>query len=133
MKTAQTPTLYVIDDDQDDFMLLSDLLKQKWSNIQLTHFNSPSDFLKDLPITTLPDLIVLDINMPMVSGFGVIRYLKHTEKWKDIPVVFLSTASDKDQIQKAKNLGAYEYFVKPSTLEQWQAVIDKLELMGLLI
>jgi CheY-like chemotaxis protein len=128
---TQSPSIYVIDDDADDFMILSDLILEKWQ-INMQHFELPSDFLNNVKSLPLPDLIVLDINMPVVSGFGVIRFLKQTEKWKDIPVVFLSTASDDEQIRKAKSLGAYEYFVKPSTIEQWQAVIHKLELMDLL-
>ena len=59
-----------------------------------------------------PDLIVLDLIMPKVSGFEVLETISLSPQLNKIPVVVLSNLGQDDDIQKAKSLGAAEYFVK---------------------
>ena len=60
-----------------------------------------------------PDAIILDIMMPEVSGFEVLRMLKDDEGTRDIPVIILSVRSFEEDIQKAMSLGAERYMTKP--------------------
>ncbi len=60
-----------------------------------------------------PDLIILDIMMPEVSGFDVLRMLKSDPDTKDIPVIVLTVRNMKDDIDKAMQLGAESYMTKP--------------------
>jgi DNA-binding response OmpR family regulator len=62
-----------------------------------------------------PDLILLDVNMPHVDGYEAIRRLKIDERYSDIPVVFLTSKSDKLSVRKGFNLGAADYVAKPFT------------------
>lgn len=59
-----------------------------------------------------PDIVLLDIIMPKVDGFGVLKMLKEDEKLKDIPVILLTNLGQDDDIKKGKQLGAADYFVK---------------------
>jgi two-component system, sensor histidine kinase and response regulator len=61
----------------------------------------------------LPDLILLDLLMPGMGGCEVCRQLKANPDWKDIPVIFLSAADDKDLIVRALDSGGVDYITKP--------------------
>lgn len=62
---------------------------------------------------TVPDLILLDIDMPDMNGFEVVSRLKTSPKFKDIPVIFLTGQSDQDDELEGLNLGAVDYIRKP--------------------
>lgn len=59
-----------------------------------------------------PDLILLDLNLPEMSGFEVLEQLKNTENTKDISVVVLTNYSQKDHIDRCLDLGADDYLIK---------------------
>jgi two-component system sensor histidine kinase/response regulator len=61
----------------------------------------------------VPDLILLDLLMPEMDGYEVCRRLRENEDWKDIPVIFLSAADDKDFIVRALESGGVDYITKP--------------------
>jgi two-component system sensor histidine kinase/response regulator len=61
----------------------------------------------------VPDLILLDMLMPVMGGCEVCRQLKESPDWKDIPVIFLSAADDKDLIVRALDSGGVDYITKP--------------------
>jgi len=60
-----------------------------------------------------PDLIILDIMMPELDGFDVLRMLKGDEETQDIPVIILSARNRREDMDKAKRLGADIYLTKP--------------------
>ncbi len=60
-----------------------------------------------------PDLILLDVRMPKVTGFQACEILKSNPDTKDIPIVFLSAYANKDEIRQGLALGADEYLTKP--------------------
>lgn len=69
-----------------------------------------------------PDLIVLDLNMPRVDGFSVLVQLKSMPEYKSVPVVVLTTSTWQTDINRAYQLGAFKYFSKPSTWEDYIAL-----------
>ncbi|MBD2459809.1 response regulator [Oscillatoria sp. FACHB-1407] len=66
--------------------------------------------------TLLPDLIICDVVMPKLDGFGVLQALRCNPKTASIPIVFLSAKADNADIRKAIDLGVDEYLVKPFTI-----------------
>jgi len=60
-----------------------------------------------------PDLILLDIDMPGMSGFDVIKAMKENPRYKDIPVVFLTAKDDESDTEEGLRLGAVDYITKP--------------------
>lgn len=62
-----------------------------------------------------PDLVLLDLLLPKMNGFDVLKNLKSNSKLKDIPVIVLSNLGDQTDIERAKNLGALDYYVKANT------------------
>jgi DNA-binding response OmpR family regulator len=65
-----------------------------------------------------PDLILLDVRMPRMTGYEVCRALKATDKVKDIPVVFLSAKGQQAEMDTGLDAGAYDYILKPFAPDQ---------------
>ncbi len=65
-----------------------------------------------------PDLMILDINMPEVSGLDLIEFLRRRPEWKDMPIIMLSSEAADTMVDKALRLGADTYVLKPATLEE---------------
>jgi len=73
-----------------------------------------------------PDLILLDINMPKLDGFGVLQVLKSEVDLKAIPVVILSASKNDDDVSRSYNLGANSFIQKPVEYEEFVKVVDGL-------
>jgi len=106
-KTKQT--ILVIDDAKESIIILNHLLKDKVDVIFTTNgedglFKAKAD---------LPDLILLDISMPEMNGFDVLKKLKEDPKTQDIPVIFLTGIQDSYYEEKGLTLGAVDYITKP--------------------
>ena len=65
-----------------------------------------------------PDLILMDVRMPRMTGYDACRILKNNPKMKDIPVVFLSAKGQESEIQTGLEVGAEEYLLKPFAPDQ---------------
>ena len=74
-----------------------------------------------------PDLIVLDINMPEVSGIDMLEFLRMRSDLRTIPVVMLSSETTDIQVDEAMNLGADAFVFKPVTIEELENAIAKAE------
>jgi CheY-like chemotaxis protein len=72
-----------------------------------------------------PDLIITDINMPNLDGFGMIRELRATEQFAGIPIIAL-TAYGEEQLVKARQAGANEAITKPMKLEELVELVNSL-------
>jgi len=67
----------------------------------------------EMAIQDPPDLIILDVRMPRMTGYEVLERIKEKEKLKDIPVAFLSAKGQESEVQLGLELGAVEYIIKP--------------------
>ncbi|HRE46490.1 MAG TPA: response regulator [Aggregatilineales bacterium] len=67
----------------------------------------------ELAPQVMPDLIMMDVRMPRMTGYQACRALKLIESVKDIPVVFLSAKGQDSEIDEGMDVGAYDYILKP--------------------
>ena len=74
--------------------------------------------LKHLLPGNKPDLLILDINMPEVTGLDMIEFLRRRPETKDLPVVMLSSEAADTMVDRAMELGADSYAMKPVTIEE---------------
>jgi CheY-like chemotaxis protein len=74
----------------------------------------------------LPSLLLLDLKMPRMTGFDVLTWLRDKPQFKDLPVVVLSSSSHESDIQRARELGAWDYHIKPHGLHQFVQLIKQL-------
>lgn len=76
----------------------------------------------------LPQLILLDLNMPKIDGLGVLRRIKADARTRDIPVVVLTVSSRSQDVVKSQRLGAQAYIVKPVDFQNFSEIVPKLKL-----
>jgi two-component system response regulator len=81
----------------------------------------------------LPSLLLLDLKMPLMTGFDVLVWLRDKPQFKDLPVVILSSSSHESDIQRARELGARDYHIKPHSLSQFVQLIQQLTASSLSI
>lgn len=70
-----------------------------------------------------PDLIFLDLNMPLMNGKQFLKACNELDKCRNIPVIILTTTSDKASIEETIRLGAKDYITKPHRFSEWGSVI----------
>lgn len=117
MTTAQAaaPTLLLIDDSITELRVLIDMLAaRKWRT--LVSFDGMDGYRK--AGLKQPDLILLDVRMPGMDGFGTCRRLKADPRTQAIPVIFLTSAEDKEDRLTGLSLGAVDYIIKPYVSEE---------------
>jgi len=73
-----------------------------------------------------PDLILMDVRMPIMTGYEACRALKANDKTKDIPVVFLSAKGQEAEVSTGLELGAEEYFLKPFAPDELSDKVNKI-------
>ena len=78
-----------------------------------------------LALKELPDIILLDIILPKVNGFEVLRQLKATPATANIPVLLLTNLSQKDEIEQGLKMGAEDYLIKAHFMPS--EVVDKIK------
>lgn len=94
------------------------------ADIDITETSSGFEALKILPHKKF-DLILTDINMPDINGLELVKFVKTSSEYKDIPLIIISTeGSDRDR-QRGVDLGANEYVIKPFKPELLQGLITK--------
>jgi CheY-like chemotaxis protein/DNA-binding XRE family transcriptional regulator len=77
---------------------------------------------------SLPQLILLDLNVPKIDGLGVLRRIKADARTRDIPVVVLTVSSRGQDVVKSQRLGAQAYIVKPVDFRNFSEIVPKLKL-----
>jgi CheY-like chemotaxis protein len=113
--------IMVVDDQPANLKLLEDLLTQQGHTVR----SFPRGRLAlDAAARSLPDLILLDINMPEMNGFEVCRRLKDDEKLANIPVLFLSALNETRDKLNAFRSGGVDYITKPFQLEEVRARVE---------
>ena len=105
----QPQTVLIIDDAKENIVILCHLLKDQAEVIFAT--NGQDGLAKAK--THLPDLILLDISMPGMNGFDVLRHLQSNPSTQDIPVIFVTGIPDSYNEEKGLTLGAVDYVTKP--------------------
>lgn len=104
-------TILVVDDTPDNLFLVSNLLKEIYI---VKVANSGEKALKYLFETNIPpDLILLDIMMPVLSGYDVLKKIKENSQLSSIPIVFLTAKSSVEDEKMGLELGASDYIIKP--------------------
>jgi len=118
---------FLIDDDQDDHEILIAALQEIDSSIVCHTALNGEDGLHKLDSQTFrPDLIFLDLNMPGMNGFDVLKEIKKSVRLKNIPVVIFSTSNNPKDIRETESLGAHTFITKPSQYSDLRDMLKKI-------
>lgn len=114
--------ILMADDDPDDISILEDALKTLYAQSLISPVENGQAALDLLNAQYdagyVPDLIVLDLNMPRLNGSETLKAIKNDARLKEIPVIIYSTSVNPVEKAKCLNMGAHAYMTKPITYKE---------------
>jgi len=119
-------TCLIIDDDQDDREIFLAVLETIAPACQgITAVNGQDALDKLISKAVDPDIIFLDLNMPLMDGCQFLSAFKQVDFQKAIPIIVLTTSSDKTTRARTLELGATQFVTKPDTFLDWERVLKE--------
>ena len=116
------PTILYADDEQEHRLMMQIILKnQEFTLLEAANGEEAIEETK----RQRPDLILLDLFMPKVDGFGVLEAIKSDPTTQHIPVIILSAWPTGDNRQRARNFGAADFLAKPYDPRQLMKVVKE--------
>ena len=123
--------ILVVDDDKEDHMILQEYFSESGIEKNVAFVENglrALDYLQGIENdSSLPKLIVLDLNMPLLNGSQTLLQLKQNNRFKAIPVIIYSTSESENEKRKCLGFGAIDYLVKPVTMDEGQRMVDKFK------
>ena len=117
--------LWYVDDDSE--MIQAVKLMLQLLGYETRSFIDARKAAKLLLAGEQPDVLLLDINMPEVSGLDMLEFVRRRDRWKNLPVVMLSSEAADLQVDTAMELGADAYVFKPVTIDELEAALNTAE------
>ena len=114
--------VWIVDDD--DEMAHAVRLMLRLLDCDARHFRHARLAATQLLDGKRPDLLVLDIMMPEVTGIMMLEFVRRRKEWQDIPIIMLSSEATDIQINEALDLGADAYVTKPVSIEELEGAIQ---------
>jgi len=111
--------------DDDDEMSLAVQLMLRMLGVQAEIFREARSASRMLLSGRKPDVLILDINMPEVSGIDMLEFVRRTDSLKGLPIVMLSSETTDVQVDEALAKGANAFVFKPVTVEELEGALSK--------
>ncbi len=115
--------IWIVDDDEE--MIRAVQLMLRLLDFQTRYFLGARQAAQELLTGASPDLLILDINMPEVSGLDLLEFMRRRKDMDEIPVVMLSTEAADVLVDKALEMGADAYVTKPVAVEELEEAMQK--------
>lgn len=127
--TEQLPDPYsskhilVIDDDNDDQVFFSEILDELKLGFTCGYASNGREGLEMMKGVPAPDVVFVDINMPVMNGFQYLEAVRREELDRNIPIIMLTTSSMKEDQELARELGAVGFISKPGSFRQFREIL----------
>jgi two-component system, chemotaxis family, chemotaxis protein CheY len=115
--------IWIVDDDDEMGRAMSLMLSLL--DCETKHFLNARIAAQTLLAGGRPDMMILDINMPEVSGLDMLEFLRRRKEWKDLPIIMLSSEAQDVTVDQAMHLGADGYVMKPVTIDELEKVMSQ--------
>ena len=120
--------VYLVDDDEDDIALVREALFINSYKGPVDSASNGRVLLEKLVNTQVnPDVIVMDLNMPVKNGFDTLQAIKTHPTLREIPVIILTASSNKNDEAKCFDLGCSYFFSKPVTLNGYMPLVHMVK------
>jgi CheY-like chemotaxis protein len=120
-------SIVLVDDDADDQEIFKSACAEVDDLLRVVGFENGELALERIPeLSTIPNMIFLDLNMPRLNGLEVLEQLKQNKDLKDIPVVIYTTSFDSKVKEKCDHLGVVDVIEKPNCFD---SLCDRLKLL----
>lgn len=130
---SQSPTILIVDDDEGHAILIRENLEAAGLSNRIEHFRDGQaalDFFfgagERMASKDETYLVLLDIRMPKVDGFEVLRRLKNDPELRRLPIIMLTTTDDSREVERCHALGCNVYIQKPVDYDQFAEAIRRL-------
>ena len=114
------------DDDEDDRLFFTDAFDELKINTVVNTVKNGRELINFLnhEETVLPNIIFLDLNMPILNGIEALKEIKLNDKFKDIAIAIYSTSSSEEDVENTFVLGANIYIKKPSNFNDLKKILS---------
>ncbi|MGH7860354.1 MAG: response regulator transcription factor [Candidatus Binatia bacterium] len=115
--------ILVVEDDDVVATLLEHVFRREGHEVQhVAEGREVTRLLRDDP----PDVVVLDYMLPHMSGLEILKEIRHSDGWKEVPVIFLSARTSSRDITEVLEAGANDYMTKPFAVDELGARVRRL-------
>ena len=127
----------VVEDNPDDVVLLQRAFSKAGADVRLDFVRDGQEALNYLKGVDhfaererypMPTLLLLDLKMPRIDGFGVIEWVRQQSQLEKLIIVVLSSSNERSDVTRAHELGANAYHVKPSDPNAWAGMLEGLRM-----
>lgn len=120
--------ILLVDDDNDDYDVFREALEETGCEAQLFRAENGADVFEYMADeqSPRPDIIFLDLNMPVMNGWQCLAKLKNTSGLENIPVIMYTTSSHKRDVEIANDLNAHGLITKPSNPKKLTTVLARI-------
>jgi two-component system, response regulator len=120
--------LLLVEDEPNDQTLFCAAARKSGWNLQIRCVGHGQEAVEYLEGTgsEMPDVLVLDLRMPVMDGFELLAWCQTSPRFQDLPVVVLSGSLDEQWGEQARAMGAGKFYLKPSRLEEWTAMVREI-------
>jgi len=121
-------SITLADDDEDDRLFFTDAFDELKINTKVNTFNNGKELLNHLlqPATILPNIIFLDLNMPILNGIDCLKEIKSNDRFKNIAIAIYSTSSSEEDVENTFVLGANIYIKKPGNFSDLKKILSEV-------
>ena len=127
MSTINTLNILLVEDDQDDVELMQDALRDNDIQFTMEVVRQGDKVIPHLKTCkNLPNVILLDLNLPKMHGREVLSRIKLSTDFRHIPVAILTTSSSQSEKEFCLSAGATHFLTKPSTVDGFNKTIEAI-------
>lgn len=128
-------TILLVEDNPDEAELALLAFKKINSHCDIKVVNNGEEALDFLfaqgayhqhPPAPQPALILLDVNLPKLNGFEVLKQLRASDAYRDTPVILLTTSDEQSDMERARALGASRYYCKPLGFDSFARLLQQI-------
>lgn len=132
MESLDTLKIIIIEDDLAHAKLIIKNLRRAGVDNELIHLDNGQkglDYFNSINTKNNQFLILLDLNLPIITGYEIIEHLRKDDKTHNIPIIVLTTTDNEEEIERCYALGANLYLTKPIIFSDFAEAMKKLGLM----
>jgi CheY-like chemotaxis protein len=119
----------IADDSEDDLFFLKRALRKAGVKNPITFVINGAeaiDYLENDSTHKTPRVVMLDVKMPLKNGFDVLECVRKNPLLKRLPVIMFSSSAEERDVNRAYDLGANSYVVKPGDTKRWEELVKKI-------
>ncbi|MCW3108907.1 MAG: response regulator [Segetibacter sp.] len=128
VKTKDMPPLHILfaDDDSDETYLFNEALEHSGLDVVLSYANDGNSLVSFLKSNPLPDVVIIDINMPHKDGLEALAEIRNYPEFVTLPLIIYSTTTNQNIIETSFQKGANLFVVKPNNFDGMVQVVKKV-------